>query len=205
MNVTDYVMDNVGTSDKEIINSIINSRFIIDYGTIIANNNDGTVNVQHAVPITPKYPNVKNPTTNPTVSNKVEILYLSGAMFSTNFQPQVGDPVLLVGLKDYLQDSNSINGQPLTVFHHYNQNTLKAIPLAGPNLNAMIQINVVNGLLQIKAMPSGMTLYQVISDLINAVLTLQTQGPPPYHAQISPVTTQLLNTDLAELKKVLSL
>jgi hypothetical protein len=146
----DLTTEGLYLSERDIILSIINSRFIIDYGSVTQDNGDGTVNVQHAVPMTPKYPTKDWIPLSPTITKNVEVLYISGGQFSTNFKVTVGDPVLLVGLKDFVQNTKSINNQPLTVFNHYNQNTLKAIPLAGSNANAKGQINVTSTALELK-------------------------------------------------------
>ena len=174
----DFILEGMSLSDRDVVLSIINSRFIIDYGTILQDNGDGTANVQHAVPMSPKYPPNDWVPMTPTVTNNVEVLYLSGGQFSTSFKVTIGDPVLLVGLKDFVKNTKSLDGQPLTVFNHYNQNTLKAIPLAGSNAMAIAQINVVNGLLQIKNQAQS---------LATILETFSTQGPPPYH-MVAPDT-----------------
>ena len=175
----DLILEGIQTSDLEVILSIIASRFIIDYGSVLANNGDGTVDVQHAVPFTPKYP-PQGFTPSFTTTHGVEVLFLSGANFSTSFQLQLGDPVLLVGLKDFVKSTASLPKAPNTpsAFQHYNQNTLKAIPLSGSNAMAMAQINVVNGLLQIKNQAQS---------LATILETFSTQGPPPFH-MVAPDT-----------------
>ena len=147
----DLILEGIQTSDLEVILSVIASRFIIDYGSVLTNNGDGTVDVQHAVPFTPKYP-PQGFTPSFTTTHGVEVLFLSGANFSTSFQLQVGDPVLLVGLKDFVKSTASLPKAPNTpsAFQHYNQNTLKAIPLAGSNVNAKGQINVTSTALELK-------------------------------------------------------
>ena len=174
----DLTTEGLYLSDRDIILSIINSRFIIDYGSIIKDNGDGTVNVQHAVPMSPKYPTKDWVPMSPTITNNIEVLYMSGAQFSTSFKVTIGDPVLLLGLKDFVKHTNTIDNQPLTVFNHYNQNTLKAIPLSGSNATAIAQINVVNGLLQIKNQAQS---------LATILETFSTQGPPPFH-MVAPDT-----------------
>jgi hypothetical protein len=154
MTEIDYILDATKLSLKDIITSVINSRFIIDYGTVLKNNGDGTVDVQHAVPIVPKYPDA-NPAANaikPTVTHSVEVLYLASANFGSTFQLTAGDFVLLVGLKDYVPTTTQIspNPQAPAAFYHYSQNTIKAIPMAGTNSTSKGQINVVNGQLQLK-------------------------------------------------------
>lgn len=169
----DFILDSASLSEREIINSIINSRFIIDYGTVTANNGDGTIDVQHAVPITLKYPpSGYSPNSNPSTTHNVEVLFLSGAQFSSKFTLAVGDPVLLVGLKDFVPNTQAVTGVVNTVFPHYNQNTLKAIPLAGPNTNALAQINVLNGLLQIKN--ASQSLFTILNNLLSALNTFAT-------------------------------
>jgi len=146
----DLTIEGLYLSDRDIILSIINSRFIIDYGSVTQDNGDGTVNVQHAVPMSPKYPTKDWVPMTPTITKNIEVLYMSGAQFSTSFKVTVGDPVLLLGLKDFVKHTNAIDHQPLTVFNHYNQNTLKAIPLAGSNSSAKGQINVTSTALELK-------------------------------------------------------
>jgi hypothetical protein len=179
----DIIVDNIGRSDRDVILSIINSRFIIDYGTVETNNGDGTIDVIHAVPATPLYPpDGYVPENFPTRSKGVEVLFLSGVMFSSKFELQVGDPVLLLGLKDLVNSTKGITVKRATVFSHYSQNTLKAIPLAAPNSQALAQINIVNGLFQIK---------NTAQSLATILESLTTQGPPPFHFISSSTIAQL--------------
>jgi hypothetical protein len=89
-----------------------------------------------------------------------------------------------VGLKDYVPTTTKISSNPQApaAFYHYSQNTLKAIPLAGVNPNTQAQINVVNGLLQIKTMTQS---------LATILETFSTQGPPPYHMVAPDTITKL--------------
>lgn len=199
----DYILDNMGVSQRDLINSIINSKFMLDYGKIITVNSDKTVNVQHAVPMTLRYPPKDyDSKAHPTTSYNLEVLYIGSSEFSSSFELKVGDPVLLIGLKDYIDDTQNISGDPNTTFSHYDQNTLKVLPLTGINSSSQTQINIVNGLFQIKT--QQMSLYKVISDLISAILSLQTQGAPPYHPSVSAGTIQALQQDLQELNEVLT-
>jgi len=189
MSTLDYILDATKLSLKDIVTSIVNSRFIVDYGTVLKDNGDGTVDVQHAVPVVPTYPDA-NPSANvitPTVTHSVEVLYMASANFGSTFKLTPGDFVLLVGLKDYVPTTTEVspNPQAPAAFYHYSQNTLKAIPLAGTNAMANAQINVVNGLFQIKntaseSNPSPQSLATILE-------TFSTQGPPPYH-MVSPDT-----------------
>jgi hypothetical protein len=158
----------------------------VDYGTVLKDNGDGTVDVQHAVPVVPKYPDA-NPSANvitPTVSHSVEVLYMASANFGSTFKLTPGDFVLLVGLKDFVPTTTKIspNPQAPAAFYHYSQNTLKAIPLAGTNAMANAQINVVNGLIQIK---------NTAQSLATILETFSTQGPPPYHMVAPDTITKL--------------
>ena len=183
----DLILEGIQTSDLEVILNVITSRFIIDYGSVLANNGDGTVDVQHAVPFTPKYP-PQGFTPSFTTTHGVEVLFLSGANFSTSFQLQVGDPVLLVGLKDFVKSTASLPEAPNTpsAFQHYNQNTLKAIPLAASNAMAQVQINVVSP----PAPAPGPSLLQIknqAQSLATILETFSTQGSPVYH-MVAPDT-----------------
>ena len=179
----DYIADNFGTSDRDVINSLIASKFIIDYGTVEVNNGDGTVDVLHSICSTPRYPPQGYiPENFPTRTKSVEVLFLSGAMFSMNFELQTGDPVLLVGLKDLVESTADALPHTASVFAHYSLNTLKAIPLATNNAQAIAQINIINGLFQIK---------NAAQSLANILESLTTQGPPPYHFLPSSTIAQL--------------
>lgn len=114
-------------NQRDIIESVIDSRFFADYGIVDKDNGDGTVDVVHAtLPVL-----IDGTVQNANKTSKVELLYPASASFGIKWPIAQGDGVLLIGLKDYVSTSKDIQ-QPTEApqeFLHYVQNTMKAIPL----------------------------------------------------------------------------
>lgn len=114
------------TTQRQVIDSIIGAHFFADYGIIQAINEDKTVNVAHVI----KSVLLNGTTLPPIVTNNVEVMQLGAIAFQIDFPVQIGDLVLLIGLRNYVPALNGITApeDPL-VFLHYEQETLKAIPM----------------------------------------------------------------------------
>ena len=71
----------------------------------------------------------------PTITNGVELLFPQSASFGMKWPIAVGDPVLLIGLKDFIPKTASVqasaDGVRPPIFSHFKQETMKAIPLNG--------------------------------------------------------------------------
>lgn len=129
-------------TDRDLISSVVNSFYIVDYGFVTAVNTDGSVNVTHAKRAVTRYgktlPEVK--------TDNVQVLTFSGAGFSLKPDVKKGDKVLLLGLKDYVEDVADIASSSETeVFLHYSRETMKALPLCVFNSQAKIQIELKDG------------------------------------------------------------
>ncbi len=175
-NPIDIVLDSISLSTRDVVLSIIASRFIVDYGVVSSINSDKTVNVDHSGIYTPKYP--PDGYTYPKITtNNIEVLYPSSANFSINFALQAGDPVLLLGLKDTVPSTRSatpIAGNPAKEFHHYDRSNLKAIPLAYSDTNAQVQMNIKNNLIQLKN--TAQSFSTLIDSLVNLTKTMTATG-----------------------------
>lgn len=136
------VLKGLKYTDRDLIESILNSYFIVDYGFISTVNADGTIDVTHARKgVTrdgeelPEY-----------LTKKIEILTLSWGGLSIELKPEKGDGVLLVGLKDYVKTVKGINqAEAPKAFIHYTRDTMKAIPLALFNEEAKIRFKTKDG------------------------------------------------------------
>lgn len=110
----------------QAIDSRIWQRFIIDYGVVAAVSSDKKkVDVQHAI----QQVLTNGETLDTTETKDVEVLYFSSNYLGIQAPLQKGDKVLLIGLKDYVEDTANVSPKTPVIFEHYTQTTLKAIPL----------------------------------------------------------------------------
>lgn len=129
-------------SDRHLIESVLQSFFIVDYGYIVKVNGDGTVKVGHAViPQTDAGEELQAMET-----DKVEWLNFSAGELSIEIKPKAGDKVLLVGLKDMVPDTGDVTKPvKMTLPAHYSRMTLKALPFAPFDTNAKVTLRLDGG------------------------------------------------------------
>jgi hypothetical protein len=127
---TSPVLENLGIQIRDLIENILANSFILDYGVVQAvsmnANNVTTVDVAHSIQL-----NKLGTVIDSTITKNVEVMWYSSAGLSTKGKIAQGDPVLLVGLKDYLASIASPSPAATDVPVHYNRQTLKAIAM-GP-------------------------------------------------------------------------
>lgn len=129
-------------TDRDLIESILTSFYIVDYGFIQKVNDDKTVDVVHAK----KIKTVQGETLAQTETKKVEVLTLSGSAFSIKIDIQPGDKVLLLGLKNYVQKTEDVTeATETTVYMHYSRGTMKALPLSAFNADAKVTAEIKDG------------------------------------------------------------
>lgn len=134
-------------TDRDLIESVLQSFYIVDYGYIKTVNTDKTIDVIHA-----KRLKTYNGQTLPqTESKKVEVLTLAGSGFSIQFDYKKGDKVLLLGLKDFIPKAKDVTGATETTnYLHYTRETMKALPLCAFNDQAKVVIKIEGGNLDVK-------------------------------------------------------
>jgi hypothetical protein len=133
-------------NDRNLIESIVSSFFILDYGYIKTVNTDKTVDVIHAK----RLKTYTGDSLKPTLTKGLEVLTIAGAGFSVQFDYKAGDKVLLLGLKDYVPKTKDVtSATETTSYLHYSRETMKALPLCVFNSDAKVQIKVENGKLTI--------------------------------------------------------
>ena len=133
-------------TDKDLIESILASHYIIDYGFIKKVNADDTIDVTHAKQLK----TLDEKTLPATVTTNVEVLTIAGGGFSIKFDYKKGDKVLLLGLKDYIPKVEEVtSASETTAFLHYTRETLKAIPLCIFNDDAKVKVEVEDGALKL--------------------------------------------------------
>ncbi|MBO7720445.1 hypothetical protein J6S35_02295 [Candidatus Saccharibacteria bacterium] len=133
-------------TDKDLIESILSSHYIIDYGFIKKVNADKTVDVTHAKQLK----TLDGKTLPATVTTGVEVLTIAGAGFSINFDYKKGDKVLLLGFKDFVPKVEDVtSATETTAYLHYSRETLKAIPLCIFNDDAKVKIEVEAGTMKV--------------------------------------------------------
>lgn len=133
-------------TDKDLIESILASHYIIDYGFIKKVNADDTIDVTHAKQLK----TLDGKTLPATVTTNVEVLTIAGGGFSIKFDYKKGDKVLLLGLKDYIPKVEEVtSASETTAFLHYTRETLKAIPLCVFNDKAKVTVQVEDGTMKV--------------------------------------------------------
>lgn len=133
-------------NDRDLIASILNSYYIVDYGMIQNVNADKTVNVVHAKNLKMRSGKALKPTT----TKNVEMLTLSAAGFALEIDYNIGDKVLLLGLKDYVPKVSAVvGGTPTTNYLHYARETLKALPLCVFSSAARVKVKADKGKLSV--------------------------------------------------------
>ena len=133
-------------TDRNLIESILASFYIIDYGYIKTVNPDKTIDVVHAK----RLKTLDGRTLNPTTTKGIEMLTLSGSGFAVQFDYKKGDKVLLLGLKDYIPKVQAVtSATETTSYQHYTRETIKALPLCAFNAQAKVIIKVENGVFTI--------------------------------------------------------
>lgn len=133
-------------TERTLIESILASHFIIDYGFIKKVNDNKTVDVTHA-----KQPKTLDGRTLPaTVTTGVEVLTIAGGGFSFKFDYKKGDKVLLLGLKNFIPKVEEVtSATETTAYLHYSRETLKALPLCVFNGDAKVTVQVESGTMKV--------------------------------------------------------
>lgn len=133
-------------TDRNLIESILASHYIIDYGFIKKVNDDKTVDVTHAKLLK----TMDGTSLKSTVTTGVEVLTICGGGFSLTFDYKKGDKVLLLGFKDFIPKVEDVtSATETTAYLHYSRETLKAIPLCVFSDKAKVQIKIEDGKLTI--------------------------------------------------------
>lgn len=144
-------MDNIFEAERftnrDLIQSILASFYIIDYGYIKKVNPDKSIDVVHAKMLK----TMQGENLRPTTTKSVEVLTISCGGFALQVDYKAGDKVLLLGLKDYIPNTSKVLiATETTSYMHYTQETLKALPLCVFDNSAKVQIKAENGKLSIK-------------------------------------------------------
>lgn len=129
-------------TERTLIESILASHYIVDYGFIKSVNPDKTIDVTHAKQLK----TLDGQSLKATVTKNVEVLTLCGGGFSFTFDYKKGDKVLLLGLKDYVPKVEDVtSATETTAYLHYTRETIKAIPLCVFNKDAKVLLKVESG------------------------------------------------------------
>lgn len=129
-------------TDRDLIESVLQSFYIVDYGYIKKVNTDKTIDVVHAKLLK----TYSGQTLPQTESKAIEMLTLSGSGFSIQFDYKKGDKVLLLGLKDFIPKTADVStATETTTYLHYTRESMKALPLCIFNNDAKVVIKIENG------------------------------------------------------------
>lgn len=133
-------------TDRTLIESILASHYILDYGYIKTVNSDDTIDVTHAKQLK----TLDGKSLPATVTKNVEVLTIAGGGFSIKFDYKKGDKVLLLGLKNYIEKVDDVtNATETTAYLHYSRETMKALPLCVFNDDAKVTVQVEDGEMEI--------------------------------------------------------
>lgn len=180
-------------NDRQVTDSIIDRRFFSDYAIVQSVNSDKTIDVMHVI----KTVMQNGSTLPPTVTKSVEVMFTASLAFGIDFPIQVGDLVLLIGLKNIVSTVEGITQPQMPgSLLHYTQSNLKAIPLGivsspmitlsvddsgnivltNSNASGHVKLQAQSGLFQIKNETQSLytQLNTIISDLTTLVTGLQT-------------------------------
>ena len=159
-------------NDRNLIESVLNSFYILDYGYIKTVNTDKTVDIVHAK----KLKTYEGKTLPQTETKNVEVLTLSAGAFAFKFDYKKGDKVLLLGLKDYVPKVRDVtSATETTTYLHYTRETIKALPLDTFSDNAKVVVQAENGDLSVdtngKIKLNGDTKHLVTWEDLNSALS----------------------------------
>jgi len=143
-------MDNIFEAerytDRNLIESILASYYIVDYGYIKTVNTDKTVDVVHAKILK----TMSGESLRATTTKALEVLTLSCGGFALQVDYKAGDKVLLLGLKDYVPKTQGVTiATETTSYIHYTRETMKALPLCVFDNTAKVQIKTEDGKLSV--------------------------------------------------------
>lgn len=129
-------------TEVNLIEAVLHTFFIVDYGFIAKVNDDGSVNVTHA-----KKQTSVNGTVLPDMTTKnLEMLTLSAGALCIKYTVKAGDKVLLLGLKNYVENTADVSqATEQSVFLHYKRETMKVLPFSAINADAEVTIEAAEG------------------------------------------------------------
>lgn len=191
-------LDLLGVSERQVIQSVIAEAFFADYGIVRAVNGNVTVDVEHAIrAVTRAGIQATSQVLDPTISKEVELLFPMMGGLSIEGTVNVGDGVLLIGLRGLLSSTVGITESKAPAeFWHYSQQTLKAIPLAGIS-TASVQFGESTGKAFLRN--SSASLYTIMSDLYSALNTFATTSSSATTAPQIAAAAATLVTALAPI------
>jgi hypothetical protein len=142
------ILEQLGMTTRDLILNVVSAMFFLDFGVVKAVSADKKkVDVRHSI-----IQSVAGQPLPETVSIGIEVLWPGGGMqYSEQMDIAVGDPVLLIGLKDFVRSSGSAAPASTGVPLHYTQETMKAIPLGTYNSSATVRLLVTGGKWQLTA------------------------------------------------------
>lgn len=153
-------LEQMGLTDRGLNEWLRGKTFLVDIGIVTAVSSDKThVDVRHIV-----LPIVLGTQLDATETKNVELLFPGGgSMFSAQWDMAVGDTVLLLALKDYIDPVGGVAAPiPPVSGAHYTQDTMKAIPLDAFNTNSKFTIVATGNTLTIKG-TDGQTIIMDVS------------------------------------------
>lgn len=188
-------------TDRTLIESILASHYIVDYGFIKSVNPDKTIDVTHAKQLK----TLDGESLKATVTKNVEVLTLCGGGFSFTFDYKKGDKVLLLGLKDYVPKVEDVtSATETTAYLHYSRETIKAIPLCVFNSDAKATIEVKDGTIAINGNTKHFVTWEDLNMALNTFLGLLNAHTHSAGGSGTPTTPMTLNIAAAKTKTIVT-
>lgn len=185
-------------TERTLIESVLSSFYILDYGLIKTVNPDKTIDVVHAK----KLKMLDGTELKQTVTRNVEVLTLAGAGFSITFDYKKGDKVLLLGFKNYIPKVEKVTSATETTdYQHYTRECLKAIPMCVFKDDAKATVVIKDGKIELngnsKQFVTWAELNTALQTFMNALNThTHSNGNEgsPTGAPIVPMTLDITNS-----------
>jgi hypothetical protein len=155
-------------SDTRVLESFLKNKTILDYGSIASISSDGSkVDVTHQVL------DIFNGQVQqiPLTTKGVELLYLNSSSISFDTTPQVGDGVLLLGLRRMINSTKAPMGAPYPPLSPvaYERSTMKAIPLSAIGGQSGLIFRAKGSKLRLRN--TSVSLYKCLNDFQSAIAT----------------------------------
>jgi hypothetical protein len=155
-------------SDKQLLESFLKNKTILDYGTILSITSDGSkADIQHQVLDIFNGKVIQKP----LVTKGVEVFYLNSSSLFIDNTPQVGDPVLILGLRRFINSTKTPMPMPYAPLSPvaYERSTIKAVPLSAINNQSGLIFRAKSGKLRLRN--TTVSLFKIINDQQNAIAT----------------------------------
>ncbi|MBR5775011.1 MAG: hypothetical protein IKY42_01955 [Bacteroidaceae bacterium] len=188
-------------TERTLIESVLSSFYILDYGLIKTVNPDKTIDVVHAK----KLKMLDGTELKQTVTRNVEVLTLAGAGFSITFDYKKGDKVLLLGFKNYIPKVEKVTSATETTdYQHYTRECLKAIPMCVFKDDAKATVVIKDGKIELNGNTKHFVTWEELNTALNTFMGLLNSHTHTGGGSGTPSTPMTLNIANAKTKTIVT-